>query len=247
VNERFKSLFAGEYPGRLIILGRDQSGEYNVVIYAITGRSPSSQARKIIQENQGFWVRPTDSDTLSQGKEELLIYPSILFREGIAVSNGRQTNDIAHSMEHCEDALHSLISSLQKWDYEPDSPSFTPRISGCVHKGEKAALSILKRGNDGSTLRYFFGIPLIKGHGKMIATYTGKNVDPLPSFRGEPLDVELTLRTPEETAEKVYYALKPGEKDFRVAVVCVFSHVKNWKKQFSTIINRHEKDENKNG
>jgi len=247
VKDKFGRLFAGEYPGRMIILGRDPSGKYNIVVYAITGRSPSSQARKIIQKNQGFWVKPTDSDILSQGNEELLIYPSILFRNGIAVSNGRQTDDIARSMELCNDALHSLIFSLQSWDYEPDSPSFTPRISGCIYKGEKAALSILKRGNDGTTLRYFFGIPLIKGHVKMIATYTGENVDPLPSFQGEPLDVEMALQTPEETAEEFYYALKPGEKDFRVAVASIFSHVQDWKKQFSYIINRHERNDKEHG
>ena len=51
-----------EYPGRLISLGTAPDGTSAVLIYAITGRSPSSQARRLVSRDGGIWVQPTDQD-----------------------------------------------------------------------------------------------------------------------------------------------------------------------------------------
>ncbi|MBN2264398.1 MAG: hypothetical protein JW775_01165, partial [Candidatus Aminicenantes bacterium] len=174
-----------EYPGRLIIIGAAPEGGRAVIIYAITGRSPSSQARKLVLRDGGIWVQPTDEATLKQGRVELLVYPAVLFsRAGLAVSNGRQTGDI-HGRLALGASAAGLAEALKAWDFEPDAPIFTPRISGCLAAGV-AALSVIKRGPAGETLRNYFEIGLRPGEGRLVSTYEGPNADPPPVFRGEP-------------------------------------------------------------
>jgi len=238
-----KSLSAREYPGRVIILGKDKSGEKEVVIYAITGRSPSSQARKLELEDDGIWAKPTDEEVLKKGNRDLLVYPAILFSQGIVVSNGKQTTDIKACLGEGRNPAEVLALALSNWDYEPDSPIFTPRISGCVLPQKKAALSIIKRGPDGSSMRNTYEIPLTAGKGKMIATYAGENKDPLPSFCEEPVNIEIEEEMADDMAEAVYNALEPeaGREDFRVSVACVFSSDLSSDKHEIYIINKHER------
>ena len=121
-----KNMFVSEYPGRLIIIGRDPSGRKNVIVYAITGRSPSSQARKLEKEGDSIWIKPTDKETIQKGNVDLLVYPALFVMEqGIAVSNGKQTVDIMASLGHSRNASEVLAFSLQKWDYDPDSSLLT--------------------------------------------------------------------------------------------------------------------------
>lgn len=236
-------LSAMEYPGRVIIIGKDRNGESNIAIYAIMGRSPSSQSRKLILEKGVVWTKPTDEAKLKSGNINLLIYPAISVDRGIAVSNGKQTEKIAEHLSRSQNPVEILRSSLKDWDYEPDDPIFTPRISGCVLPQNKAALSIIKRSSDGASARDFFDVPLIPGKGKMISTYAGENKDPLPSFGGKPLDVELRSMNSEEMAEAVYQALAPKEqgRDYRIAVACIFSKNLVENEFIAHIINRHER------
>lgn len=76
----------------------------------------------------------------------------------------------------------------------------------------------------------------------MISTYSGENRDPLPSFQGEPEDVQLIYDTAEETAKTVYSELRPKtqDQDFRVAVVCVFSKDQTNADFNISVINRSE-------
>ncbi len=211
------------YPGRVIIIGKTPAGD-DVVMYAITGRSPSSQARKleINEADKKIFVKPTDEETLKTGNPDLLVYPAIICKNGIAVSNGKQTEDVFNCLETGKNPAQVLIDSLEKWEYEPDDPNFTPRISGCITDG--AALSVLKRADDGSVIRNTFKIPMISGKGKMISTYTGVNQNPLPSFAGEPQDVDISWTSPEEAVSAFYEALGPadGEPDFRVTAAVAF-------------------------
>ena len=75
------------YPGRIIIIGKSPAGE-DVVMYAITGRSPSSQARMLLidEVEKKIFVKPTDEETLKTGNPDLLVYPAIICGSGIAVS-----------------------------------------------------------------------------------------------------------------------------------------------------------------
>jgi len=242
-----ENLSSKEYPGRIIILGQDSTDKNVVSAYAITGRSPSSQARKLEYEQDTVWVKPTDRELLGVGNIDLLIYPSMFcLSQGIAVSNGKQTVDVMACLGQGESAAEILAFALKKWDYEPDAPAYTPRISGCVLPNKSAALSIIRRAPNGATLRNVYEFPLVPGEGKMIMTYEGENRDPLPSFTGELLDVDIKSTSPQDFSENIYKALKPtrGGMDFRVAVACVFAQDIESKKFNIQIINRIEREKN---
>ncbi len=212
------------YPGRVVIIGKSMQME-NIVMYAITGRSPSSQARRleIDEEEKIIFVKPTDEETLKTGNPDLLVYPAVICGDGIAVSNGKQTVDVFKNLVKDAHPVEVLIKALRDWEYEPDEPNYTPRISGCITNG--LGLNILKRAKDGSVMRSFFEPPSVAGKGKMIATYTGVNVNPLPSFCGEPQDVELPWVNAREAVDALFEALEPqpGEPDFRVAAAAVYA------------------------
>jgi len=246
------------YPGRVIIIGRTPDGRHDVVIYAVTGRSPSSRARRLVHEGSGT-VRTgvTDPDLPGGGNEKLLLYRCLRpFPGGLAVSNGVQTDLIAETAcrlaaeqttrlgrevlqseppaapaEQQRPRKFSLppavkilqqafrqphhISGVDVTTYEPDAPAFTPRISGCL--AGDAGLAIARRLPDGRPRRQFFPVPLIPGQGRLLATYTGEDGDPLPSFEGEPRPVGLAEQIPQETAAAVFEALGPKETLSRTA------------------------------
>jgi IMP cyclohydrolase len=232
-----------EYPGRLIAMGLASSGGRAVIVYAITGRSPSSQARKLVLRDSGIWVQPTDEDVLKTGNVDLLVYPALLFGPaGVAVSNGKQTADIRDGLGSGAGPIGVLSRALAAWDFEPDAPIFTPRISGCLVRGS-AGLSLVRRGEAGETLRSYFEVPLREGEGRLVSTYEGPNRDPLPSFTGEPRRVGLAGASARETAETVYCELGPvlPQKDFRVSVACVSTPLAGTGDLDVHIINRHER------
>jgi IMP cyclohydrolase len=232
-----------EYPGRLIALGLSAAGDRAVIVYAITGRSPSSQARRLVARDGGVWVEPTDEDVLKKGNVDLLVYPAVLFDDsGVAVSNGKQTGDVRARLAGRGNPVSVLAEALKRWDYEPDSPIFTPRISGCM-AGREAALSLVRRGPSGAALRSYFEVPLEPGKARLISTYMGPNLDPLPCFEGEPREVVLEGASPLETARLFYEALKPERPggDFRVATACIYSTLDRPGGLDLHIINRHER------
>lgn len=242
--ESISFLSTKEYPGRIIIIGKSKNNENVCVVYAITARSASSQARKLELEGDTVWVKPTDRELLKKGNIDLLIYPSIFcLPQGIAVSNGKQTVDVMACLGQGGNASEILSFALQRWDFEPDAPTYTPRISGCVLSNESTALSLIKRAPDGTTLRNVYEFHLAPGRGKMIMTYRGENMDPLPPFKGEPITVELEGTSSKQVAESVYRALAPGqgENDLRVSVACVFVGEKGRSKFDTHIINRTER------
>jgi IMP cyclohydrolase len=232
-----------EYPGRLIAVGLASAGAKAVIVYAITGRSPSSQARKLVLRDSGIWVQPTDEDVLKTGNIDLLVYPALLFGQaGVVVSNGKQTADILDALVEGDAPVAILSKALAAWHYEPDAPIFTPRISGCLVRGA-AGLSVVRRGESGETLRSYFEVPLREGEGRLVSTYEGPNRVPLPCFEGEPRCVGLAGASARETAETVYRDLAPAaaEKDFRVAVACLYASLSDPEKVDVHIINRHER------
>jgi IMP cyclohydrolase len=229
------------YPGRMIIIGEDPSGASAVAIYAITGRSPASQARRLVRKGDTVWVRPTDKEIIKKGNPELLIYPAIRFARGVVISNGRQTEDIRPDAG--QTAVAALKTALRRWEYEPDPPAFTPRISGCILPGGQAALSMIKKAADGSARRSYFDAALTAGRAKLVSTYSGQNRDPLPSFSGSPRDLKLTEKTAARQAEAIFESLAPraGEPDFRVAVACLFAKLPELTGICLHIINRPER------
>jgi len=242
-NDGLEALGRMDYPGRVVIIGKTASGNLPFVVYCITGRSPSSQARRIVFEETRAVVRPTDKELLDTGDPELLLYTAIRISQGIAVSNGRQTSSIRPAIGPNMGPVEVLALAMEDWDYEPDAPNFTPRISGCLMSSDRAALSIVKHGGGGYSVKNYFEFPLLPGRAKMISTYSGENVTPLPSFQGEPLDLRLGEVTAGKTAEAVYEAMAPAnsEDDFRVATVCVYLHELQVDTYEKAVINRHER------
>jgi len=242
-----ESLEGMEYPGRAIILGKSNSN-LQTAVYILTGRSTSSQARILVEkERDGIYTQPLDIKKIE--RPDLLIYPSILFNsEGVAISNGQQTKSINELMDGFymsskERPSEILAKALRDWTYEDDKPNYTPRISGCLMGGNAgmAALAILKQGYNCTTTDIFeFGTS--RGKGKLIATYTGENKDPLPSFEGVPLAVELPGDSAKEIAENIYNALAPKNpaKDFRVSVAAVILDLIITNNSEVYIKNRHE-------
>jgi IMP cyclohydrolase len=229
------------YPGRLLALGRDRADTHHIVLYAITGRSPSSQARRLAEEDGAVWTKPTDPEILKKGNPELLVYPAIVFAGGgLAVSNGRQTADIRPDAPG--GAVAALDAGLRHWSYEPDAPIHTPRISGCLDPSGRAAVSVIKRGPEGEPLRTFHELALRPGRGAFVSTYAGDNREPLASFSGEPLDLLFAEDSPEAAAQAAYAALRPADRveDFRVAVACVFFPRAGGRPRLA-LLNRHER------
>ncbi len=113
------------YPGRIIIIGTAPAGQ-RVVLYSITGRSPSSQARRLEIDKQAgsIFVKPTDEETLKTGNPDLLVYPAVICKAGaIAVSNGKQTGDVAKLIRPCGRAGRCAFESL----WLPGNMSRMPR------------------------------------------------------------------------------------------------------------------------
>lgn len=169
------------YPGRGIIMGLNETGDKFIQVYFIMGRSESSRNRRFILENG---IIKTDAiDKSKVDHPELIIYNALISTGDLhIVSNGRQTDTIANKMD--------LKSSLDDWEYEPDAPNFTPRISGTFNlENQEALLSIIKK-NGETAQRQVFSLTLKNGVGYCLHTYQSDG-NPLPSFQGSPYEVPL--------------------------------------------------------
>lgn len=236
-----KDLLAkGEYFGRIIAIGLTNSAQEAFVLYGLTGRSPTSRCRRLVQRGDGIYTEPINEKNYNCQNKELLIYPAILFSRGVAVSNGQQTKDIAEKLVlgH-EDPETVLKEALARWTYEPDAPHFTPRISACLVPGGQLAMAILRRGERGEKIEDYYSLPLKPGEGYLLATYQGPNLQPLPSFSGPPLNFSLFSQKGKEILTEFFEALAPqeGKEDWRVAAVVVTLSFPSLEKKEVEIIN----------
>jgi len=239
-----KTFLSGlEYPGRFIIGGQIKDSDDVFLAYGITGRSPASQARRMVKRENGIWVEPTNPQLIVLGNPDLLIYPAILFSQrGLAASNGKQTLDVLRALETSREPVLALAHALKDWKYEPDEPIYTPRISLAFSGGFNLGLSLIKTGEFGQVLREYFELPLVPGKGWLIMTYMGINTDPVPSFFGEPASLEISDGGADELVSSIYESLKPeaGKKDLRVAVAGLTASASSLELQQVKIINREE-------
>ncbi len=187
-----EDLMNNSYPGRGIIMGRTPDGRKAVAAYFIMGRSDNSRNRIFVEEGEG--IRTQAFDPLKLVDPSLIIYaPVRVMGNKTIVTNGDQTDTIYEGM----DRQLTFEQSLRSREFEPDSPNYTPRISGIIHMEKdhfNYAMSILKsnNGNPDSCCRYTFAYenPLA-GEGRFIHTYMHDG-NPLPSFEGEPKPVEIS-------------------------------------------------------
>lgn len=227
-------LGVNEYPGRGILLGRSEDGENAVIAYFIMGRSENSRNR--VFETQGEGIRTKAFDESKMTDPSLIIYsPVRVLGNRTVVTNGDQTDTVYDSLNRggtFEDALRTR-------SFEPDSPNYTPRISGLVETGRRFSyrLSILKsaEGDPGSVQRFFFEYENpAAGEGRLIHTYLGDG-NPLPSFEGEPtlLDIGGNL---DQFTEALWQNLNAEN---RVSLFTRFIHLKTGEAQ-TKIVNRNQ-------
>ena len=176
------------YPGRGIIVGLDESGKHLIQVSWIKGRSENSRNRIFVTEDNGI-LKTEAFDPAKVKDPSLIIYTAMAqTNTRYAVSNGAQTLD----------ALSEGLNALtEKWQYEPDRPNYTPRISAIVEpksfNKRTAELSLLKKSPFGAECNaYLYKLDISRpGFGYCITTYNGDG-DPLPSFTGDPYLLPLT-------------------------------------------------------
>ncbi len=186
-----KELNSNAYPGRGIVIGVSEDGKKAVTAYFIMGRSSNSRNRVFVEEGEGIRTEAFDPSKLED--PSLIIYaPVRVLGNKTIVTNGDQTDTIYEGM----DKQNTFEQSLRCREFEPDGPNYTPRISGVMHvEGGKFnyAMSILKsnNGNPAACNRYTFAYENpVAGEGHFIHTYMHDG-NPLPSFYGEPKEVEI--------------------------------------------------------
>lgn len=179
------------YPGRLIVMGMDEGGKNAVQVYAVMGRSFNSRNRILTAEEGTGRVFTQPADPSSVKDPSLTIYDAMIEDpNGIfVVSNGHQTNYL-HGFGG--DLTELVKCGNDSWKYEPDSPNFTPRISGAITRCDSCDefhfdIAILRKSAWGMACeRAIYSFDMIKsGFGYGISTYSGDG-NPLPSFTGEP-------------------------------------------------------------
>lgn len=212
--ELAQELRGNTYPGRGIVLGKSEDGSKMVIAYFIMGRSENSRNRVFVEQEDGIRTEAFDPSKLSD--PSLIIYAPVRVLNGkTIVTNGDQTDTIAHFMNENLFPGYSFEAALATRTYEDDAPNFTPRISGVVDmRGGAYKLSIVKscEGNAASVQRQTFDYPQpVAGEGHFISTYQ-KNGAPIPSYAGEPMRVSIDENDGAEFAGKLWESLNEDNK-----------------------------------
>ena len=200
------------YVGRGIVIGKSQDGLNAVFAYFIMGRSENSRNRVFIEDGQGIRTQAFDPSKLVD--PSLIIYaPVRVLGNKTIVTNGDQTDTIYELM----DKQQTFEQALRTREFEPDGPNYTPRISGIMHIDDgkyNYAMSILKsnNGNPAACNRYTFAYENpVAGEGHFIHTYA-QDINPLPSFEGEPKWVEIGDEDIDTFANMVWENLNEDNK-----------------------------------
>ncbi len=220
------------YPGRCIVLGRTQDNRKAVIAYAIMGRSENSRNRIFEETDDGIRTRAFDESKMTD--PSLIIYhPVRTVGDDTIVTNGDQTDTIRDGMKFGA----VFAQSLRTRTFEPDAPNYTPRISGILHGDGSYALSILKSadGDPASCRRFFFGYDApLAGQGHFIHTYQ-ENLDPLPSFQGEPRLVAVSATDAKRWADALWSSLN---EENRVSLFVRYIDLATGETE-NVIINKH--------
>ena len=202
-------LQSNPYPGRGIVLGRSADDTKAVIAYFIMGRSENSRNRVFVETPDGIRTQAFDPSKMTD--PSLIIYnPVRVFGASTIVTNGDQTDTIREGLA----AGKTFSQALHTRTFEPDEPNYTPRISGLVKKDGDYVLSILKSadGDPASCRRYFYAYEKpLAGQGHFIHTYMGDG-NPLPSFEGEPEQITIDSKTPQEFAQLIWSNLNEDNK-----------------------------------
>ncbi len=206
------------YPGRGIVIGKSADGQKALIAYFIMGRSENSRNRIFERFDGGMRTKAFDESKLSD--PSLIIYNPYLTAKGgniDIITNGDQTNTIFDKINECAHD-YGFEEACKIREFEPDAPNFTPRISGVLNYNFAQndftyKMSILKSANGrGESCRRFFYnyLNAENGIGHFIHTYKCDG-NPIPSFYGEPEEVELP-NSAKELADIVWQNLNNENK-----------------------------------
>ena len=176
------------YPGRGIVLGRNDENSW-IVIYWIMGRSSNSRNRIFTHEN-GI-VRTEAADPSMLEDPSLIIYNVMRdVDERIVVTNGSHTDTICNGLAQGK----NFYTSLHSEKHEPDAPNYTTRISGIIDQSDSSlTLSRISKSDfstEHSAHFYYRYTDIPAGYGYCLTTYMGDG-NPLPAFEGDPILVPL--------------------------------------------------------
>ena len=190
IAELSELLSTNTYPGRGIVIGKSEDGKKAVFAYFIMGRSENSRNRVFTEKDGAVYTEPYDYAKVSD--PSLIIYAAIRkIGNKLIVTNGDQTDTIYDFIAKGED----MRAALRTREFEPDSPNFTPRISGVIDFADgdfSYDMSILKSADAEGTAcnRFFYEYSAIAGLGHFIHTYVTDG-NPIPTFQGEPERVKI--------------------------------------------------------
>ena len=205
----FEYLSGKAYPGRGIVIGRTPCGKKMRIAYFIMGRSENSRNRIFVETEDG--IRTEAYDPSKMVDPSLIIYhPVRVVNDVTVVTNGDQTDTIRDGLL----AGKSYLEALRTRCYEPDGPNYTPRISGVLNQDGSFCLSILKSadGDPSCNHRYFYEYDTpLSGEGRFIHTYQ-ENLDPLPSFEGEPRRISIDAPNAQTFAAQIWENLNAENK-----------------------------------
>lgn len=238
----FFKLSENPYPGRGLIVGKDETGKHLVQGYWIMGRSENSRNRIFSAKRGRLFTEAADSARMK--------YPSLVIYNAMdevgykdqslfVVSNGDQTDSIIQAVANGEDSVGRVLAERQ---YEPDEPNFTPRIIGVSYlEGDATSfvtgLSILRKSDFGDACdRFCYQYnEIAPGFGFCLTTYAGDGT-PLPPFRGEPLLMPL-VGDMQKIAETYWNALN---EENRVSLAVKFIEIASETSRIH-IINKYRK------
>ena len=212
VNTIAKELNSLAYHGRGIIIGKSADGRKAVTAYFIMGRSVNSHNRVFVAEGDAMRTKAFDESKMVD-PHLIIYYPVRVLGNKTIVTNGDQTDTIYDLM----DKQMTFEQALRTREFEDDSPNFTPRISGIIHREDgdmNFAMSILKsaEGDDSSCERFTYAYTNpICGRAKFIHTYNCDG-NPLPSFEGEPKTLELPNVSIDELTDLIWTNLNEDNK-----------------------------------
>ncbi len=234
INDVSELISGNPYVGRGIIIGKSEDGKSSAFAYFIMGRSANSRNRIFAEKNGEVFTEPFDMTKVED--PSLIIYAAVRrFTGGVVITNGNQTDTVIDGLK----AGKSFFEALKSREFEPDSPNFTPRISGIINLGENGfdyEMSILKSADEkGSACnRYGFSYSPINGLGHFIHTYITDG-NPIPTFLGEPERVKIPNGIDEFT-DGLWNALN---KDNKISLYTEYIDLKTGKSQ-KRLINKNK-------
>ena len=210
INDIAELIKDNSYVGRGIVIGKSPDGEKAVCAYFIMGRSANSRNRIFTEKDGAVFTEPFDASKVED--PSLIIYAALRGIDNkLIVTNGDQTDTIYDGLKNSE----SFEAALTKREFEPDSPNFTPRISGLLTFEDNDftyKMNILKSiDEEGSAcVRENFAYPSKKGLGHFLHTYVCDG-NPIPTFVGEPERVAI-CNDIDEFTNKLWNALDNDNK-----------------------------------